>query len=769
MLYKKQIMKNDHHQTLQKALELHREGRLDDAEEMYRSILSQDASQTDALHMLGVLLCQRGDAGEGIPLLEKALYMKPDMPAYRCNLANALHDVLRYEEALLRAREAIALKPDYAEAHFIAGLCQAALGRIDAAMSSYREAIRINPSLARAQNNLGILLMEQGDLKDAAACFESAIRTSPSYAQAHNNLGNLYKNRGLPSTSVSCFEKALSISPEYADAHSNLAGALKDLGRTDEALSRYQKALHLDPENPVHLSNYLLTLHYRDDASPQELFRAHRSWAERYEPDPALHPAKHKNTPEPARVLRIGYISGDFRTHSVAYFIEPVLASHNSDDFDLFCYSDVTAPDETTHQLRGLVKHWRDVSRLSPPEIMDLIRQDRIDILVELSGHTSTRILQVCTGKPSPVQISYLGYPDTTGLRSMDYRITDDEADPPGITDECSTESLLRIEPCFLCYRPPGGTPEPAGPPCRAAGHITFGSFNNRAKITPSAVLLWSRILHALPGSTIMLKATTLGDDGARHELLRQFADAGIDPGRLSIKAYLSSKHDHFDLYNQIDIALDTFPYNGTTTTLEALWMGVPVITLAGPIHASRVGSSILGCLGLEDLVARSHDDYARTALALAQDRGRLAELRSGLRRRLEDSPLMDGRGFTAKIEACCRSVWQEWCLNHIASGEPSPGEPGPRGKSAADVHGLILEGEALFSSGRLPEAEKVFLRALDMEPDNVVLLNDLGVVSWHRGETGRARDYLNRVLALDPGNADALANLDAMEDTGPV
>ena len=370
----------------------------------------------------------------------------------------------------------------------------------------------------------------------------------------------------------------------------------------------------------------------------------------------------HSNEKLPERRLRVGYVSPNFHQHSVAYFIEAVIASHDRSAYEIICYSDVARPDSVTDRIKSLTGSWRDILGMSHEQAAGLIRSDQIDILVDLAGHTAGNRMLLFARKPAPVQVTYLGYPSTTGLTTMDYRITDRFADPPGQTDHLHTEELVHLPQGFLCYKPPGQTPDVADLPFIASGGITFGSFNHLAKITPEVVRLWSNILNSLPDAQIILKAKPLFDMGTQQLLREMFVQNGVSPARLTLTGHAQSMSEHLELYHRIDIGLDTFPYNGTTTTCEAMWMGVPVVTLAGETHASRVGASILSNVGLPELIAGSPEEYLKKGVQLANDLERLQGMRANLRPMMERSPLMDANGFTRSLEAAYRQMWHRWC-----------------------------------------------------------------------------------------------------------
>jgi predicted O-linked N-acetylglucosamine transferase (SPINDLY family) len=365
------------------------------------------------------------------------------------------------------------------------------------------------------------------------------------------------------------------------------------------------------------------------------------------------------------RKLKIGYVSPDFRSHAVASFIEPVLAHHDQERFEIFAYYNHGQNDMVTQRLRKYCHHWRNIAAMSDEEVAELIREDEIDFLIDLAGHTGHNRLLVFARKPAPIQVTWLGYPDTTGLSTMDYRITDGFADPVDMTEDFHTEQLIRLPECFSVYHVPEEYPEVSRLPALENGYITFGSFNNFSKTTPEVIALWAKILRSVPDSRLMLKYSGLSDSSMKRMVREAFARLDIHPSRVELLGKDPSHVTHLQRYYQLDIALDTFPYCGTTTTCEALWMGVPVITLAGSSHVSRVGSSLMSNLGYTEMIASSQQKYVAIAVGLAPDIDRLSAIREELRDRMADSPLMDSTRFTQHLENAYKEMWRTWCMDN--------------------------------------------------------------------------------------------------------
>jgi predicted O-linked N-acetylglucosamine transferase (SPINDLY family) len=469
--------------------------------------------------------------------------------------------------------------------------------------------------------------------------------------------GDRLLEAGQPAAALDAYERALAAKPDSGAAELGRAAALFDLWRVDEGVAAYARAHVLQPASPAAHSAWLFHLHYPADAEAGALAAAHRTYGARF-PAPA---APARTDPAPERRLRIGYLSPNFSRHSVGYFVAPVLEHHDRAAFESTCYYLHPRSDDATARMRGFAGRWRDTAGWDDDRLERAIRDDGIDVLVDLAGHTKLNRLPVMARKPAPVQVTWLGYPDTTGLTAIGYRITDAIADPPGAADGRHTEKLVRLPGPMLCYRPPEDAPPVAAPAARDGG-VVFGSFNNTDKLSTAAVALWSRVLAAVPGSRLLLKSARAGVPEAVERMHTAFAAHGIAAARIRLAPWRERRADHLAAYADVDVALDTFPYNGTTTTCEALWMGTPVVTLAGAMHMARVGASLLTHAGLPELVAADEAGFVAAAVALAHDGARRDALRKSLRDRLGASPLMDARAHTKNLEAAYRELWRGWC-----------------------------------------------------------------------------------------------------------
>lgn len=628
-------------------------GNLPEAEEYARKALGHSPDDAVTTAYLGAILMAMGRPELALTAYRDAVSLQPDNAVLQNELGNALAAVGAHEDAAVVLRHAVGLRGDIPEIHNNLGNVLRDLGDLDAAAACYRTALSLRADYPEALNNLGVVLQEQRDADGAIEAFRKALALQPANAFANTHLGTALAAKGELTAAAAAHRDALRFDPRLASARNNLGIVLKDQGELVAAREAYTAAVAADGDDPSFHSNLLMSLSYDPAIDGEALVAEHRRWANRHE-----RPQRLPNEIDwrPDRRIRIGYVSPDFWTHSVAYFIEPILEHHDSDRFEVFCYADVARPDDTTDRLRQSAAHWCDSVSLDDAELFERIRADRIDILVDLSGHTGNNRLPVFGRRAAPVQISWIGYPATTGLSQMDYRISDGWADPEGETDRFHTERLIRLPSGFLCYRPPENAPAPAERPGRRP--ITFGSFNNLSKVTDEVIALWARLLTDCPDTKLLLKSRQLADSGVRDRMSGVFQANGVLPERLDMRARVRDASEHLALYGEVDVALDTFPYNGTTTTCEALWMGVPVIALAGSLHAGRVGVSLLNQIGQPGWAVDTADAYVAKALAIAADPPRRAVLRD----QVAGSTLVDAKGFTQAFEAALTTVWSDRC-----------------------------------------------------------------------------------------------------------
>ncbi len=583
-------------------------------------------------------------------------------------LARQHHRSGRLVEAEAIFRQILATQPRHAGALYRLGVIAHQMGRLDEAIASYRQAIALRPGHPGTHSNLGVALKEKGLLEEAIASYRQAIVLKADDAAAYNNLGNALWENGQPDEAIAALREAIALNPDFAMAHNNLGNALKDRGELDEAIAAHRQAIALQADYSGAHSNLLYTLHFHSGFDGRAMAEEHRSW-NRQHADPLRHGIRpHQNDRTPDRRLRIGYVSPDFREHPVGRFMLPVLAHHDHRSVEIFCYTQVAMPDALTEQLRAHADHWHGIACLSDEQVTELIREHEIDILVDLSLHMARNRLLVFARKAAPIQVTYLAYAGTSGLRTMDYRLSDPYLDPPGMDESVYSEQTIRLPQTYWCYQPTGA-PDPGPVPALDAGRVTFGCLNNFCKVTAPTLATWARILQAAPGSQLLLHAVEGSHRQRTSELIQQL---GVDPRRLRFVAHVPMP-EYLELYQQIDIALDPFPYGGGTTTCDAFWMGVPVISLRGETAVGRAGVSLAMNLKLPELIAQTPEAYVQTASNLAADLPRLSALRSSLRDRMAASPLMDAPRFARNIELAYREMWHRWCR-----GEAIPAQAGP-------------------------------------------------------------------------------------------
>jgi protein O-GlcNAc transferase len=570
----------------------------------------------------------------------------------------------RFADAEQLYRAILQQHPDEPNALYLLGRLALRFGHLAGAEQLLRRATQRRPGVAQWHNDLGVVLRSMGRFGDAAEEFRAAIALKGDLVEAVCNLSACHGERGELVESGALAERAIAIDPNHGPAYNNLGNALSRQGRAADAVAAYRRAIELQPADARAHSNLLLELHYLTDVDPETMLTEHVAFGRKFSAPASI---RFPNRRDANRRLRIAYVSADFREHSVGYFIDAALDKHDRNGFEIFCYSDVVAPDALTRRMQSRPLAWRAINGMPNDAVVELIRRDQIDILVDLAGHSARNRLPVFARRAAPVQVSYLGYPDTTGVAAMGYRITDSRVDPPGDADRFSVEILHRLDPCAWCFRPHEPSP-PVPPPRDAARPITFGTFNALPKLNDPLIATWADILRAAPDARFIMKALALGEAQLADRLRERFAAHGVATDRLELRSHADDATQHLATYGEIDIALDTFPYNGTTTTCEAMWMGAPVVTLAGRTHAGRVGVSLLAAVKLEELIAANREAYVQIAIDLSRDRGRLAGLRQSLRQRMLASPLMNGFDFTRRLESAYRSMWGHWCNSRPAS-----------------------------------------------------------------------------------------------------
>jgi protein O-GlcNAc transferase len=641
-------------------------GEMAKAAECYDQALALDPCFALAHNNMGTLLRDMGRTAEAIECYERAIGFNPAFAEAHYNLGTVLLGKGQLDDAQRHFERATELKPDFADPWINLGNLHKDGGRLDAAIACYDKLIELGVDAAKANNNIGAIHLDQRKIPEAIGRLSEALRLDPQLAEASNNLGNAVTDTGDVEQAQRLYRQALDIKPDYAEAMSNLAGNLKSQGRNAEAIEYYRAAVALVPHLVSAHNNLIMILGYTDVPHQAVVDQARLFDSEIAVP--LLRHRRFGNAVDPGRRLRIGYVSGDFRSHAVNYFFEPLLMHHDASAVELFAYSTTLEEDAVTARLKPRFDHWRNIRHLSDDAAADLIEADGIDILIDMSGHMAANRLLVFARKPAPIQATWLGFTTTTGLSAIDYRITDPYTDPVGMTEHFNIEALWRLPATFCCYQPRTDIPAPIDhPPSDDNGFVTFGCFNNFAKISDRTLRRWAEILMGVPNSRLLLEIIGIDGPTFRSETLARLESLGLPLDRVILEP--RKRANQYVLYDRVDIALDPFPFNGGTTSLDALWMGVPVIALAGEYFTGRMGVSILNNIGLSELVAKDETDYVARATRLAADVSKRRSLRTSLRPTMAASPMMDFPRFARDIEAAYRAMWHVWCAKQAPDG----------------------------------------------------------------------------------------------------
>jgi protein O-GlcNAc transferase len=637
-------------------------GRIDESKSEFRAAIAVKPDFADAMLNLGTLLVQSGEFGEAVSVYQRAMGISSGNAEAWNNFGIALYETGSLKESVSALQKALQLRPGYAEALNNLGNTLRRMGRLADAIGAYQSAVDLKPGYAQALNNLGVAQWESGLHEQATGSCRAALKISPDFAEAHNTLGNVLRDGGDLDRAAAHFETALNLKFDYAEAHANLAVVLKDQARHEEALDHARRAIAIRADHAAH-SN-LIYLRYFDSAGdPTAIAAEQAAWYRLHAEQLGKGIAKHANIREADRRLRIGYIGPYFRRHVVGLNILPLLREHRHSEFEIFCYADVLRSDPVTEECRRYADQWRDIVGMDDEAVADLIRQDGIDILVDLSLHLSGNRLLTAARKPAPIQAAFAGYPGGTGLRTIDYRITDRYLDDPMGKDGEAFEKPICLS-SFWCYDETvmgaGIEPVASALPAKTAGHITFGCLNNFCKVNDGVLQVWARVLREVANSKLILLAPA---GTARRRTANRFAQLGVATDRIEFVGHLP-RREYFWVYNRIDIGLDTFPYNGHTTSLDSLWMGVPVVTLAGSSVIGRAGVSQLSNLGLTELIGRTADEFVEIAKGLSANLERLSTQRAGLRDRMRASPIINAKAFAREIESAYRTMWVKWCAS---------------------------------------------------------------------------------------------------------
>jgi protein O-GlcNAc transferase len=685
---------SDIRNLLDAGLAHHKAGRLSEADGLYKEARGLEPKNTEANHLSGLLAFQNGkaaDAGryferavaadpanvkylgnlgaawlvsgrpeDAVGVLEQAIEIDPDGVDVLNNLAAAYRETDRIADAAAVANRAVTLRPDDAELQTNLAAALLDTEQPDAALSAARRAVDLAPKSPEAQNALGSAFLALRQREDAIRAFRAAVEAGPNFADATRNLALAYQESKRLGDAAETYQMATERWPEDAATYAGLARTSRMMGRSDHAVEAYRKALSLSPGNRRYHSNLLFSLIGSAHQDGKSLLAEHRDWHERHAVPRRQTAPQYTNTSDPARRLKIGYVSADFRSHPVGRIIQPVIEAHDRSAVEVFCYSGTIKPDSVTSETEAACDTWRLVNNMPDSAMCDMIGKDEIDLLVDLSGHSARNRLTVFARKPAPVQASWLGYMSTTGLTEIDYYIGD-EIHTPAKFDDHFSEKIYRLQRNLTCFNPPEDAPRVAALPAESGGHVTFGCFGNPGKITDLCIELWASVLNTVEGSRLILRYQGYEDPVVRQDFVQRFSNVGIEPSRIDFEGSTSYR-DVLDTYNRVDIALDTYPYSGTMTTMEALWMGVPVVTLAGDRTLARQAAGQLSAAGLGELIADDTEAFVTVASSLARNVGRLANYRSSMRSCLSKSPLCDAVDLARALEVAYRTMW----LNHL-------------------------------------------------------------------------------------------------------
>jgi protein O-GlcNAc transferase len=684
-----------------RAWQHHQAGDICQAEQLYRQVLEANPRHADAWCFLGAACQAQGKLAEAEASYQRAVAIAPTYGSAHNCLGVLRAQQKRLTEAIASFDLALRSEPENPEYHYNLGLALNESGKHEQAKLHFRQALRCRPDYPEAWNDLGSALVMTDSFDAAVVSFQQALRLRPDFAQAHSNLAKALQSQGNLDDAVRHCQQALTFKPDFAEAHHNLGFALLEQGRLKLAMASFERALQVQPELEAARWNHLFCMNYDPDADPDAVFAEHCRWGRRQlsvvscqlserkaqtgmSVPPVINGNPQSTTDncqlttdnyfDPERRLRVGFVSPDLRNHALTRYFEPVLANLDPRLFETFCYAEVAHPDAVTRHLQSLAAGWRWTCRLTDAEVAQSIRNDRINILVDLAGHTRDSRLAVFAHKPAPIQVSWLGYMNTTGLTTVDYRLTDEVLDPlsggskhssdtghrtPDSGQIYDTEELVRLPGGICCFAPPKDAPEVTALPAQSRGFVTFGSLNNLFKLNHKVFDLWTQVLNSVPAAKLLMFHDKL-TGAARDNICKEFTNRGIDSNRLLLR-HGSCAPGYLGVYGEIDISLDVFPCTGGVTTCESLWMGVPVVSLCGVRPASRNSAAILTRIGLEDWAVQTPEEYIECALRWASDPGNLAALRKELRSRMMTT-ICDAPRFTRELEGAFRTMWRRWC-----------------------------------------------------------------------------------------------------------
>jgi predicted O-linked N-acetylglucosamine transferase (SPINDLY family) len=642
-------------------------GRHDEADRLLQQALGIEPHSVAALSNRGVVLHELKRFEEALACYDKAVAIQPDCAEALSNGANALAQLERFEEAVARYDKALVVRSGYAEAYSNRANALYHLRRYDEALTDCDRALALKPSDADALSNRGNALTQLRRFDDALASYDEALAINPRLSTAWVGRGNVLLNLNRYAEAFTAYQKALEAKPDNLNAMSQLAHFHERQGRIDEAIACYDRALAIKPDFADAISNKIFTLDFAADVGIEEQQAARKDWWRQIGAKIAATSSyRHDNDPDPARRIVLGYVSADFRRHSAAAAFRPVLRNHDKTQFEIVCYSCSVAQDEKTEDFRRIADRWVDASQWSDRVLADRVHADKVDILVDLSGHSAGHRLGTFARRPAPVQVTAWGHATGTGLPVIDYLFCDPVTMPPSVR-HLFAEELYDL-PCIITTEPPPVGLRPCDPPVLSNGYVTFGVFNRMAKVSDDAVAVWARILDRVPRSRLLMKDGALNEESLRALLRERFFAHGVSPDRIDFLGY-TPREEHLAAFGNLDICLDPFPQNGGVSTWEALHMGVPVVAKLGNVPVSRSSGAILSSLGMSDWVADNADEYVSIAVARAATPEELKKLRHALATTIARSASGNGVLYTRAVEQGYRAMWEEYCRNRQTSG----------------------------------------------------------------------------------------------------
>ena len=649
-------------EILSEAMQKHKNGQHDQSIALYKKVLEMAPENPDALYFLGIVYCELENFEAGIKLITKAIEILPDYYLYHINLGHIFYKQEQFQNAIHHFQKSLELEKDNADIFYHIATCYVKLKDYPSAINYYNSAIQINPFMYQAHLDLGVVLQETGKLEDACKHYQKASLINPDASDPYFNIGLICEKAYRFVSAISYYKAAIKRNPLNFNMNKNIAYAFAEIAEIEEAMIHYRTAIQINPDNRQIQNSYLASLNFLPDLSPEFIASEYNRFSEN---DNKIKNERLQFKSNRSEKIRIGYVSPDFRLHPMAFYVETLIKHYNRKKFKVVCYNDTHTPDNITEYFSKLPDRWYNTADMCDDEIITLIKKNKIDILIDLAGRSLGNRLTVFSQKAAPIQMTYVGFKNTTGLKAIDYKITDKWADPPGTTEHLHSEKLLRLSWSHVCYAPPKWIDNSVSQlPKLQNKYITFGSLTNFRRINKVVLGLWRDILKNIPSAHLIIQSKPFNEEAFKEIIFKFFLDYHIQRDRIRLVPFSSMK-EHLDLYKQIDIALDTFPDNGSCTTCHALWMGVPIICLEGKTYASRVGVSILSNLGHEEWIAKTYKEYIQIAINLSKDTQQLMEIRKNLRNEMKWT-IGNSKRFMESLESAYFKAIEDLKINAL-------------------------------------------------------------------------------------------------------